>query len=80
MNDESDSSNAEGGGNHLARVSFRQSCADRLPFFLRAWWLREFEESCDLTWPEPGQVTGAVWSRHSDPLCDAAGVDFPDVV
>jgi hypothetical protein len=63
-----------------APVTSRQSQADRLPFFLRAWWLRDFELDEELVWPESSHVTGAVWSTQSDPLSDVAGIDYPDVV
>jgi hypothetical protein len=58
--------------------SQREKTAAILPFLIRAWWLRDFEESRDITWPTAGFLTGAIWSQHSDPLVDAAGMDYPE--
>ena len=49
----------------------------RVPFLIRAWWLREFEESRDLDWYYDC-VQPTLWSTYSDPLCDVGGVDDYD--
>ncbi|HEY9679220.1 MAG TPA: hypothetical protein V6C76_14520 [Drouetiella sp.] len=55
--------------------SLREKQANELPFILRAWWLRKFLESEGLIWPKELGVTSALWSLHSDPLCDVGSVD-----
>lgn len=50
------------------------SVADRLPFFLRAWWLREDAGSGFASMPS-GLYTMPVGSPYSDPLCDVACAD-----
>jgi len=60
-----------------ALMSAHECAARRLPFFLNAWWLRDFKQSSGLVWPVAGLATGAFWSTHCDPLCDASH-DFPD--
>lgn len=53
----------------------RHEQADQLPFFLRAWWMRNFLESEGLVWPKESGVTSPLWSLHSDPMCDIGTVD-----
>lgn len=60
------------------KVVHRRATAAAVPFLLRAWWLRDFEESSDIDWHESGYVTGPIWSLHSDPLCDASAIDSPE--
>ncbi|MBS1955901.1 MAG: hypothetical protein JST89_17080 [Cyanobacteria bacterium SZAS-4] len=55
--------------------STRQERADQLPFFLRAWWMRDFLESEGLLWTADAGVTSPLWSLYSDPLCDVGSVD-----
>jgi hypothetical protein len=50
--------------------------ASSVPFVLRAWWLREFEEYKDFDWCGETQITGPLWSNFSDPLCDCGSLDF----
>jgi len=57
------------------KVLSRQEEADELPFFLRAWWLRNFIENEGLVWTKESGVTSPLWSLHSDPLCDVGTVD-----
>ena len=71
-----DSSNQE--SIDAAKKSRREQTAELVPFFIRAWWLRDFEDSADIVWPSTAYVTGAIWSLHSDPLVDAAGLDYPE--
>lgn len=56
--------------------SSRSQAADRVPFILRAWWLREFKEYADLSWHKEQGVTGPLWSIYSDPLCDMGSLDY----
>lgn len=46
-----------------------------VPFVLRAWWMREFQEYEDMIWPPQSSTTAPLWSYYSDPLCDVAGLD-----
>jgi hypothetical protein len=48
-----------------------------VPFVIRAWWLREFEESKDLQWNDD-LVGSPLWSQYSDPMCDLGGADDDD--
>jgi hypothetical protein len=52
--------------------------AQRVPFFLRAWWLRDYQETADLTFAEAGAVTGGIWAMYADPLCDLSNWDDPE--
>lgn len=48
-----------------------------LPFVVRRWWRREpGEPSAD----SGGAVTGGAWRMQSDPRCDPAEVDYPDLL
>ena len=60
------------------QTSYRQKAAGNVPFALRAWWLREFQESSDLHWHIDSAVTGPIWSLYSDPLCDLGGLDYSE--
>ena len=53
----------------------RAEVADQLPFFLRAWWLRDRIETEGLGFGEGGAATTPLWLLHSDPICDAANID-----
>lgn len=46
----------------------------RVPFVIRAWWLREFEECEGVQWNND-LVVSNLWSSYSDPICDLGGVD-----
>lgn len=59
-------------------LSRREQAAHGIPFVLRAWWLREFSEYDDLPKSTNMPVTGALWSLHSDPLCDQGSIDYGD--
>jgi hypothetical protein len=48
-----------------------------VPFVLRAWWLREFEESKELQWCDDA-VVSQLWSNYSDPLCDMGELEDPE--
>lgn len=56
--------------------SERHRRASQLPFIVRAWFLRNHEESKDIPWRDEPYTTGPLWSLHSDPLCDLAGLDY----
>lgn len=57
-------------------LSKREQAADRVPFFLRAWWLREFKQETNWKVSTHKFITGPLWSSHSDPLCDQGNLDF----
>ena len=46
----------------------------RIPFLIRAWWLREFDESKEFPWYQD-TVAPALWSSYSDPMCDLGAID-----
>lgn len=46
--------------------------ANLVPFFLRAWWLRQTSEYADIMWGEPDNICAPLWSKYSDPICDVA--------
>lgn len=52
--------------------------ADSLPFLIRAWWLRDYEESRELQWGVDVQLKAPLWSKYSDPMCDLAGSEYFD--
>lgn len=54
----------------------RLKSADRVPFLLRAWWLRDHREYQDVNWPAETGITSPLWSLHSDPLCDMGNLDY----
>ena len=56
----------------------RLKTASVLPFFLRAWWLRDFALSADIDFHVDVTVTGPVWSLYSDPMSDTGSLDFAD--
>jgi len=58
-----------------ADVNSRAALANRLPFFLRAWWLRDREENADLYFAEGVFSTMPIWCVHTDPFCDAGNSD-----
>jgi hypothetical protein len=53
----------------------RAAVANTVPFFLRAWWLRDREQNAQLNFGQGTGFTLPLWSLHSDPTCDAANVD-----
>src|SRR4029077_13508779 len=68
----------EASGMRLPRASAvdRYALARRLPFFLRAWWLRDMVEYADLDFSGKVETTATpLWSLYSDPVCDASNVD-----
>ena len=56
----------------------RLSAGDRVPFLLRAWWLRDFKEYEDIEWYGDPSTTGPLWTPYTDPLCDTGGLDYFD--
>ncbi|HEY9679200.1 MAG TPA: hypothetical protein V6C76_14420 [Drouetiella sp.] len=56
-------------------VNKRAEIADSLPFFLRAWWLRDRSEYADLYFGEGYFATMPMWCMHTDPFCDAGNSD-----
>lgn len=63
---------AEAEGTHAHRLRL----ADRVPFVLRAWCLRDFKEYSDLRWLRDSSITAPLWSPYSDPLCDMGSLDY----
>ena len=63
------------------QLSLPGNLADRrygakfLPFGLRAWWLRNYDQSVGLTFGMNEGLTAPADSFFSDPLCDAANMD-----
>jgi hypothetical protein len=55
----------------------RLELAKRVPFFLRCWYLKDYQESADLDFGLCGVTTGGTWSATSDPLCDLGNWDYP---
>jgi len=53
----------------------RANTANLLPFFLRAWWLRDRSDYASLNFGDCLLTTGPLWCIHSDPLCDAGNID-----
>jgi len=57
--------------------SDRKESADRIPFILRSWWLRDFADEYDQQFFEdPGLLSLPLWTLHTDPKCDTSSVDF----
>jgi hypothetical protein len=57
-------------------LSERARIAEQLPFFLRAWWMKEHQESADLDFQQDSIVTCPLSSLYSDPFCDAGCIDY----
>jgi hypothetical protein len=55
----------------------RKDIAYRVPFFLRAWFLKDFPEYKDFSWLKDDQPV-ALWSNYSDPICDLGDIDVFD--
>jgi len=53
----------------------REDVADLVPFFLRAWWLRDRVENEDVNFGEYSNSTLPLFALHSDPMCDASNID-----
>jgi hypothetical protein len=53
----------------------RRETASEVPFFLRAWWLRNYAENSDIVFGSFPSGTVPLWCLHSDPQCDAANID-----
>lgn len=53
----------------------RLELADAVPFFLRAWWLRDRVENSSISFGAFPSASLPLWSLHSDPICDAANLD-----
>lgn len=58
-----------------ASAERRAELAGDVPFFLRAWWLRDRVEMDSINFGAFPTTTLPLWSLHSDPLCDAANLD-----
>ena len=54
----------------------RELEANELPFFLRAWWMKDYAESADLQFQQDQTVTFPLGALHSDPFCDAGCIDY----
>lgn len=53
----------------------RLQTVESVPFFLRSWWLRDYQVEADMIWQQPNWLTLPVFSTYSDPVCDAGNVD-----
>jgi hypothetical protein len=58
-----------------ADLKIRNEVADLLPFFLRAWWLRDRVENQDINFGEHSNATLPLFALYSDPMCDASNID-----
>jgi hypothetical protein len=56
-------------------LKIRAEIADLLPFFLRAWWLRDRIENEDINFGQQSTSSLPLFALYSDPMCDAANVD-----
>ncbi len=54
--------------------SAHQRLGNQVPFFLRAWWLRHFNDFDEVEDYDPS-ITGPVWNSFADPLCDMGNLD-----
>lgn len=54
----------------------RRALADKVPFFLRLWWLREDSANEHLIRLVNQMFTTPVATPYSDPLCDAGSADI----
>jgi len=56
----------------------RDVAGEKLPFILRAWWMRHYQESEDLMFDfqMPLGQTRPPYCMFSDPLCDSGNMDF----
>lgn len=62
--------------NPRSSAKVRKEIAQTLPFFLRAWWLRDRVRKNEPMFGEGSSYTFPGWSMHSDPICDAANTDY----
>jgi hypothetical protein len=53
----------------------RAKSANLVPFFMRAWWLKDFVESEAISFGEHSTRTSLMFSTHTDPMCDASNTD-----
>lgn len=56
----------------------KSQTAHLVPFFLRAWWLRNTSEYADLSFGEPDNISAPLWSKYSDPICDLASAVYDE--
>jgi len=54
----------------------RRAVADKIPFFLRLWWLREDSGNEHFITLGNQMFTTPVGTPYSDPLCDAGSADL----
>jgi len=71
----SNSSGCHSASPPLSSVRTRAQTASLVPFFLRAWWLRDRLSSSDLVFGDYSIATLPLFSMHSDPVCDVANMD-----
>lgn len=50
--------------------------AHEVPFFLRAWWVKDYERPEEIRWQAPDWLTLPLFSLQSDPFCDAGNLDL----
>lgn len=53
---------------------FRLRVADQIPFFMRIWWLRDFDDNHEIA-GDGDAKTLPLSCLHSDPLCDVSNID-----
>jgi hypothetical protein len=58
-----------------APSSARKELAVRVPFFLRAWCLREYSRCNDFTFDGMPVLTCPVGPQYTDPFCDPGSAD-----
>ena len=56
----------------------RLQAANRVPFMIRAWWLRDFQEYSHINWPIDKDLAASTWSPSTDPICDLAEAQYLD--
>lgn len=67
---------SQSAGTPRSDAVLRAQVADDLPFFMRAWWLRDRICCQELVFGEQSSSTRPLWSAHSDPLCDTSNMDI----
>ncbi len=61
----------------LTPTQLRKEQAEKIPFVLRAWWMRDFAEEFDqMFFEDAGLLSLPIWSLHTDPKCDTSSIDI----
>jgi hypothetical protein len=50
--------------------------AHAVPFFLRSWWVKDYERPEEISWQSPDWLTLPLFGLQSDPFCDAGNLDL----